>query len=45
MNRIIGKIGGRDIVEEDDKSVTFIAGAQLDGDGANGQSATRRVKN
>jgi hypothetical protein len=26
-----------DIVEEDDKSVTFTAGAQLDGDGANGQ--------
>ena len=37
MSRIIGNINGSDIVEEDDKSVTFTAGAQLDGDGANGQ--------
>ena len=27
-----------DVIEEDDGSVTFIAGATLDGDGANGQS-------
>lgn len=37
MSRIIGNIRGSDIVEEDDGSVTFTAGAQLDGDGANGQ--------
>ena len=37
MSKIIGNIKGSDIVEEDDKSVTFTAGAQLDGDGANGQ--------
>ena len=37
MRRLIGNISGSDIVEEDDKSVTFTAGAQLDGDGANGQ--------
>lgn len=37
MSRIIGNINGSDIVEEDDKSVTFTAGAQLDEDGANGQ--------
>lgn len=37
MIQLIGKIKGSSIVEEDDKSVTFIAGAQLDGDGANGQ--------
>lgn len=37
MSRIIGTIKGSDIVEEDDGSVTFTAGAQLDGDGANGQ--------
>jgi hypothetical protein len=37
MSRIIGNIKGSDIVEEDDGSVTFTAGAQLDGDGANGQ--------
>ena len=37
MSRIIGNINGSDIVEEDDKSVSFTAGAQLDGDGANGQ--------
>ena len=37
MSRLIGNINGSDIVEEDDKSVTFTAGAQLDGDGANGQ--------
>ena len=37
MSRVIGNIKGSDIVEEDDKSVTFTAGAQLDGDGANGQ--------
>src|SRR5215470_2775889 len=37
MSRVIGNIKGSDIVEEDDKSVTFTAAAQLDGDGANGQ--------
>ena len=37
MSGIIGNIKGSDIVEEDDGSVTFAAGAQLDGDGANGQ--------
>jgi hypothetical protein len=37
MSRLIGTINDSDIVEEDDKSVTFLAGAQLDGDGANGQ--------
>src|SRR5256884_9478706 len=37
MSRIIGNIKGSDIVEEADNSVTFAAGAQLDGDGANGQ--------
>ena len=37
MSKIIGNIKGSDIVEEDDRSVTFTAGAQLDGDGANGQ--------
>jgi len=37
MSRILGNINGSDIVEEDDKSVTFTAGAHLDGDGANGQ--------
>ena len=37
MSRVIGNINGSDIVEEDDKSVTYTAGAQLDGDGANGQ--------
>jgi hypothetical protein len=34
---IIGTIAGIDIVEEDDKSVTYVAGATIDGDGANGQ--------
>ncbi len=37
MSTIIGNIKGSDIVGEDDGSVTFTAGAQLDGDGANGQ--------
>jgi hypothetical protein len=37
MSRIIGTIHGSDIVEENDGSVTFSAGATLDGDGANGQ--------
>ena len=37
ITRTIGKINGSDIVEEDDRSVTFAAGARLDGDGANGQ--------
>src|SRR5215470_8250935 len=37
MSKIIGNIKGSEIVEEDDESVTFTAGAQLDGDGANGQ--------
>ena len=35
--RVIGTIHGNDIVEQDDGSVTFSAGATLDGDGANGQ--------
>lgn len=35
--RTIGAILGNNIVEQDDKSVTFSAGATLDGDGANGQ--------
>jgi hypothetical protein len=33
----IGTIGGSDIIENADNSVTFTAGATLDGDGANGQ--------
>lgn len=37
MSRIIGNINGLDITEEDDLSVTYTAGAQIDGDGANGQ--------
>lgn len=37
MTTLIGTIDGCDIVEQDDKSVTFTAAAQLDGDGANGQ--------
>ena len=35
--RAIGTISGSEIVEHTDKSVTFSAGATLDGDGANGQ--------
>jgi len=35
--RKIGTISGNDIIEQDDGSVTFSAGATLDGDGANGQ--------
>jgi hypothetical protein len=35
--RTIGTIQGNNIVEQDDGSVTFFAGATLDGDGANGQ--------
>lgn len=35
--RKIGTITGCDIFEQDDGSVTFSAGATLDGDGANGQ--------
>ncbi len=35
--RIIGSIQGNDIIEDDDGSVTFSAGATIDGDGANGQ--------
>jgi hypothetical protein len=35
--RKIGTIKGCDICEQDDGSVTFSAGATLDGDGANGQ--------
>ena len=35
--RTIGTIHGNDIIEQDDGSVTFSAGATLDGDGANGQ--------
>ena len=37
MSRIIGTINSCRILEEDDTTVTFTAGAQLDGDGANGQ--------
>jgi hypothetical protein len=37
MSRLIGTVEGCDIVEQDDKSVTFTAAARLDGDGANGQ--------
>lgn len=37
MSKIIGTIHGSNIVEEDDLSVTFSAGATLDGDGASGQ--------
>ena len=37
MSRLIGTIEERDIVEQDDKSVTYTAAARLDGDGANGQ--------
>jgi hypothetical protein len=33
----IGTINDSDIIEQDDGSVTFTAGATLDGDGANGQ--------
>ena len=35
--KTIGTIQGSDIVEQDDRSVVFSAGATLDGDGANGQ--------
>jgi hypothetical protein len=35
--RTIGTIQGNNIVENDDGSITFFAGATLDGDGANGQ--------
>ena len=35
--KTIGTILGNKIVEQDDGSVTFSAGATLDGDGANGQ--------
>ena len=35
--RVIGTIDGIDIVENDDKSVTYVSGATIDGDGANGQ--------
>jgi hypothetical protein len=35
--KTIGTIQGNKIVEQDDGSVTFSAGATLDGDGANGQ--------
>ena len=35
--KTIGTINGNDIIEQDDGSVTFSAGATLDGDGANGQ--------
>jgi hypothetical protein len=37
MSRHIGTIEGCDIVEQDEKSVTFTAAARLDDDGANGQ--------
>src|SRR5438093_9537435 len=35
--RKIGTISGNEIIEQNDGSVTFSAGATLDGDGANGQ--------
>ena len=35
--RVIGTIDEVDIVENDDKSVTYVSGATIDGDGANGQ--------
>jgi len=35
--RTIGTIQGNDVIELDDGSVRFFAGATLDGDGANGQ--------
>ncbi len=35
--RKIATINGSDIIEQDDGSITFYAGATLDGDGANGQ--------
>jgi hypothetical protein len=35
--KTIGNIQGNNIVEQDDGSVTFSAGATLDGDGANRQ--------
>jgi hypothetical protein len=35
--RTIGTIQGSDIIEQDDGSVTFSAGATIDGDGASGQ--------
>jgi hypothetical protein len=35
--RTIGTIKGNDIIEQDDGSVTFFAGATLNGNGANGQ--------
>jgi hypothetical protein len=38
MSRHIGIIEGCEIVEQDDRSVTFTAAARLDGDGANGQA-------
>jgi hypothetical protein len=37
MSKLIGTIEDCDILEEDDGSVSFTAGAELDGDGANGQ--------
>jgi len=37
MSKLIGNIRGQMIIAEDDGSVTFYAGATIDGDGANGQ--------
>ncbi len=37
--RIIGTIQGNDIIEQNDGSITFAAGATIDGDGASGQSS------
>jgi hypothetical protein len=37
ITRTIGKIQGSVIIEQDDGSVTFAAGATIDGDGASGQ--------
>src|SRR5207249_12218228 len=39
--RKIGTINGNDIIEQDNGSVRFFAGAKLDGDGANGQFGER----
>ncbi len=37
MKRTFGTIQGNRIIEQDDHSITFLTGATLDGDGANGQ--------
>ena len=37
MSKLVGTIGGRMIIAEDDGTITFSSGATIDGDGANGQ--------